>query len=213
MAVWTIDAQPEAGGRAIAGELAARAGVPLIDHQFAVALALSFGISVQAASAYEHQLSTMTRHGLVVGMASSVAPGVAAELCRVERAREVLNRVACEAARGSCVIFGRCAFEALADHPGAIHVHLRAPFAWRVERAAAAHLVARTNARRELRRIERRQRRLARWLLRYRRRAAPFHVVCDVSRLSETAIVEMLLAVGGQAGAQLNAALRREAGG
>src|SRR5205809_815204 len=50
MTVWTIDAEPGAGGHAIARELAHRAGVPLVDEQFTLALALDLSMSVEAAA-------------------------------------------------------------------------------------------------------------------------------------------------------------------
>jgi Cytidylate kinase-like family len=198
MTVWTIDAEPGTGGRAIARELAHRADVPLVDEQFTLALAIDLGTSVEAAREYERAVPWMVRHALLIGMAARPGPEMALELRRLEDARQAVGRVVREAARTPCVIFGRCAFELLASHPGALHARLWAPLRWRVERAARSGCSSTAVARRRLIRAERDRLRANRWLLRRRGPDAPVHVVCDASRLSPTAIVELLLAAAGR---------------
>ena len=198
MTVWTIDAEPGSGGRAVARELAHRAGVPLVDEQFTLALALDLGTSVEAAREYERAVPWLVRHALMVGMAARPGPEMALELRRLEDARQAVTRVVREAARTPCVLFGRCAYELLAAHPGALHARIWAPLQWRIERAARNGCSSTAAARRRLIRAERDRLRANRWLLRRRSPETPVHVVCDASRLSPFAIVELLLAAGGR---------------
>ena len=198
MTVWTIDAEPGTGGRAIARELAHRADVPLVDEQFTLALAIDLGTSVEAAREYERAVPWLVRHALLVGMAARPGPEMALELRRLDDARRAVGRVVHEAARTPCVIFGRCAFELLASHPGALHARLWAPLQWRVERVARTRCSSLGEARRRLIRAERDRLRANRWLLRRRGPATPVHVACDASRLAPEAIVELLLAAAGR---------------
>jgi Cytidylate kinase-like family len=198
MTVWTIDAEPGTGGHAIARELAHRAGVPLVDDQFPLALALDLGTSVKAAREYERAMPWVVRHALLIGMSARPGPELAHELRRLEDARHAVGRVVQEAARTPCVIFGRCAYELLGSHPGALHARIWAPLAWRIERAARNGCSSTAEARRLLIRAERDRLRANRWLLRRRGPETPVHVACDASRLAPEAIVELLLAAAGR---------------
>jgi cytidylate kinase len=198
MTVWTIDAEPGTGGRAIARELAHRADVPLVDEQFTLALAIDLGTSVEAAREYERAVPWVVRHALMVGMAARPGPEMALELRRLEDARQAVGRVVHEAARTPCVIFGRCAYELLGSHPGALHARIWAPLAWRIERTARNGCSSTAEARRRLIRAERDRLRANRWLLRRRGPQTPVHVACDASRLAPEAIVELLLAAAGR---------------
>jgi len=200
MTVWTIDAEPGSGGEAVARRLAERANVPLVDGQFAVAVALALGTTVAAGRELEATTARgLVRWGLVLGMSYRGAPELAAELSRIERCRSVVERAAQQAARRPCVILGHGAYVALADHPGARHVSIRAPRRWRARRLAAERCVPVGSARRELARSDRRRRVAARRLAGAGADdASRFHLVCDASRLSEDQLVDMLLLLGGQ---------------
>jgi cytidylate kinase len=198
MTVWTIDAEPGTGGHAIARELAHRAGIPLVDEQFSLALALDLGTTVAAAREYERAAPWVVRHALLIGMSARPGPELALELRRLDDARQAVGRVVHEAARTPCVIFGRCAYELLGSHPGALHARLWAPLQWRIERAARNGCSSTAEARRRLIRAERDRLRANRWLLRRRGPATPVHVACDASRLAPEAIVELLLAAAGR---------------
>jgi cytidylate kinase len=198
MTVWTIDAEPGSGGHAIARGLAHRADVPLVDDQFTLALALDLGTSVKAAREYERAVPWLVRHALLIGMSARPGPEMALELRRLDDAREAVARVVREAARTPCVIFGRCAYELLGSHPGALHARIWAPLQWRIERAARNGCSSTAAARRYLIRAERDRLRANRWLLRRRGPETPVHVSCDASRLPPEAIVELLLAAAGR---------------
>jgi cytidylate kinase len=198
MTVWTIDAELGTDGTEIARGVAKRAGVPLVDRQFALALALALGMTVDdARELNEEGNRTLVRAGLIAGMITPVGPLAAAELSRLDRRREVLSSTARKAATAPCVIVGRCAYAILADHPAALHVRIVAPRRWRARHLASTACIPLRRARRELARSERRRRSMARQIFgRNGRSAAGFHIVLDASRLAPDAMVDLLLAVG-----------------
>jgi hypothetical protein len=91
---------------------------------------------VKAAREYERAVPWVVRHALLIGMSARPGPEMALELRRLDDARDAVTRVVREAARTPCVIFGRCAYELLGSHPGALHARIWAPLQWRIERAA-----------------------------------------------------------------------------
>ena len=198
MTVWTIDAEPASGGEAVARRLAEQADVPLVDGQFALAVALALGTTVAAGRELEGASARgVVRWGLVLGMSYRGAPELAAELSRIERCRSVVEEAARRARKygGSLIT----AYAVLADHPGARHVSIRAPREWRARRLAAERCTTVATARRELARADGRRRAAARAL------AGPgagdasrFHLVCDASRLTEDELVHVLLLLGGR---------------
>ena len=103
-----------------------------------------------------------------------------------------------QAARGSAVVVANAAFAAFAEHPGALHVRLRAPFSWRVEEVRRRDLVDAERAKRIVRHDDHLQRNWVRALYHVDvDNPAGFGLVIDASRLSRDRIVEMLLASGG----------------
>jgi len=200
MTIWTIDAEPGAGGCEVARRLAKRARVPLVDGWLTTALALEFGTTIGDTQLMEEVASSrLVRCGLAVGLTTRLAPELAHELELRGRCRAALELAVQEAARAPCVILGHCAYAALADHPGVLHVRIRAPRKWRVRQLAADRVLPLPRAGREIDRADRRQRHAARRI--FDRRAgdpASFHVVCDASRLAVDTIVDLLLLLGGR---------------
>jgi hypothetical protein len=198
MTVWTIDAEPYAGGLAVARELAVRAGIPLIDEQFSIALALDLGTTVADARAVERAAAgRLVRLGLLFGASTRCAPELTRELERLRRCRDLFDEVARDASRLPCVIFGRQAYAVLADHPGARHVSIHAPREWRARQLAASSCVPLAEARRRVARADRLRRAgVHRPVFRTLEDWRAFHVVCDASRLTPSTIVELLLALG-----------------
>jgi Cytidylate kinase-like family len=201
MSVWTIDAETGCSGRQIARRLADEACIPLVDCWTAVAARLGFGTTLGEAHVLEETASSrIIRLGLASGLTARMA--LAPELvhglelpgcCRAE-----LERVLQHAARAPCVILGHSASQILVDHPGAVHVLVRAPREWRVRRVAAERFLSIGRAEKEVARAERRRRNAARRIFgRGRGDTDAFHVVCDASRIPSEAIIELLLVVGG----------------
>jgi cytidylate kinase len=197
MTVWTIDAEPGTDGDEIARRVAKRAGVPVVDREFALALGRALELSMEDTRDLDEEGNrTLVRAGLIAGMSTPIGPLAATELAHLDRRRDVLSATARKAATEPCVIVGRCAYAILADHPGALHVQIVAPRRWREHRLAIRQCISLRRARRELVRLERRRRALARQLSGGKsRKAAGFHVVLDASLLTPDAIIDLLLSL------------------
>src|SRR5215475_7743263 len=101
MAIWTISAQPGTPGRAAAAELAAHAGVPLLDRHALVELA----------------------HALALSLATGAGSIEAFRELELRRALPELARtIVHEVSRHPAVILAAGAFACLRDHPAAVHV-------------------------------------------------------------------------------------------
>ena len=202
MAVWTIAAQEGTGGARVARELAAAAGVPLIDRQelgrFAHELDSTFPLDDDLARRLGGRFNA-----LALNTAISVGSTDAFSELQLQQAlpglgRAVLAQVACS----PCVIYSPAVFAALSDHPSAVHVHLRAPLEWRIAAYQREHLVDRRHAEKALKHDDQRTHAWVRSLYRVDiDDARHFSLVLDASRFSCERLVETLLAAGGvQAG-------------
>lgn len=189
--MWTISAQIGTGGEQIAAELAERAGVPLLDRH-----ALAAGVEeIGDVDSVEQRLCGRLN---AVGLTFALTTG-AAEAYRELRLRRDLpalgRRLLADATRQPAVVLAHAAFAALGDHPSAVHVRLRAPFAWRVEAVRRAELLDRERAERHVRRDDQLHAAWARAL--YQADLddpAAFTLVLDASRLAPDRIVDVLLA-------------------
>jgi len=192
--VWTIDAEPGIDGLRIALDLAEQVGVPVIEGQLVVGAALAVDTTVADVLDLERAAAgRLRRFALALGMSTRAAPELARELQRIKDGKAALERAAKAAAREPCVIVGRCAFVTLRQHPGAVHVRIRAPRDWRAGRRAAEGCVSLHEARRAIAREDRARRAAMR---RVHGQAADdvsaFHLVCDASRVPHASIVELL---------------------
>jgi len=195
MAIWTISAQPGTPGRAAAAELAAHAGVPLLDRHALVALAheLEPGLAV------DDDVET-----LVCGRLNALALSLATGAGSIEAFRELELRRALpelartivhEVSRHPAVILAAGAFACLRDHPAAVHVRLHAPREWRIDEHARHELVDRSHAARAIDHDDHAQRELVRGL--YRLDVDDprlYSLVVDASRFPVDRILELLLA-------------------
>jgi cytidylate kinase len=96
------------------------------------------------------------------------------------------------------VVLGRAGFAVLAEHTGACHLRLIAPFEWRARRHAAETLTPIEAARQAVLHDDHQRCVYAKRL--YGKdldEMANFTVVCDASRLTRSAIVEIALAAAG----------------
>ena len=200
MPVWTISSQTGTGDAAIAVELAARARVPLFDREMLATLASSLEPSLASSDLDDLEERVGGRlNALALSAAiTSGSPAAFQELQLRQTLPSLGRAVLRQAARGSAVVVANAAFAALAEHPGALHVRLRAPFRWRVEEVRRRDLVDAERAKRVVRHDDQLQRHWVRAL--YDADVddpAGFGLVIDASRLSRERIVEMLLAAGG----------------
>jgi cytidylate kinase-like protein len=197
--IWTISAQASVGGAAIAADLAAAAGVALFDRRGFVELAERTCIELPNVDDVQERICG--RGALALSLATGTGAGAAAAFSELKLRRELPTlgrRLIAEAARQSCVIESSAAFAALEDHPGAVHVRIRAPFAWRVAEYQRAELVDRHHAEKALRHADRLEHAWVKFLYGVEvDDVSRYGLVVDASRLPRDRIVETLAAVGG----------------
>lgn len=198
MAVWTVSWQEGSGGDEVAQLLAERAEVPLVDREAVTAVARRFGWTTEQASAYERHLpGPVNRLALSLGLGLWASVATVEELDRPKTLAEAVDLVYAHAARWPCVLLGRGGFAILADHPGCVHVRIRAPLSWRIERLARSEYVSRREARERIVRDDRMRAGYVKLLY-----AADiddpsqFDLICDASRFSRDALVDLLLLAG-----------------
>jgi hypothetical protein len=203
MAVWTIAAQEGTGGERIAAELAASAGVPLLDRHSLALFAHELDpeeLEVEDFEEIEERIGGRLRT-LAFSMAITTGPAAAAALQELQlrhKLPELGRAVIGEAARQPCVILAPAAFAALPQHPGAIHVRLRAPLASRIALYQREHLVDRGCAEKAIKHDDHIKHALVRSL--YHAELDDdrhFALVLDASRFTPERVVEILLATGG----------------
>jgi cytidylate kinase len=201
MTVWTISAEQGTGGVAIATELAARAGVPLLDRKelAAVAHAVDPELETEDADELEERVGGRLNAFALGAAMISGSPEAFRELQLRKTLPELGRAVLRETARCPAVVLAHGGFAILADHPSAVHVRLRAPFAWRVAEVQRCDLLDRERAKRLVRHDDHLQRSWVRTLY-HADLDDPgnFGLVVDVSRLGRDQVVELLLAAGGQ---------------
>ncbi len=200
MAVWTISAQEGTPGDRVAGELAASAGVPLYDRLGLAELARGMELEIPELEGIEERFCGRYSHLLLMAAGAAAVPETISELKLREGLPELGRQVLGEAARSACVIDAAAAFAVLPDHPSAVHVRLRAPYAHRVAAYQREHLVDRHHAEKAVKHADHLQRAWVRTLYHLDvEDGSRYTVVLDTSRLSLDRLVEILFAAGGAA--------------
>lgn len=195
MRVWTVSWQEGTGGEAFAQRLAAAAGVPLVDQQAIEMIASALKMRAEDVPGLERHLPGPLNRW-AISLAATVNADAVSALQLVPTLRAVTEHVVRAAARSSSVLVGRGGFAILADHPGAYHLRLRAPLAWRVERYAAERLVSRAEAERLVRADDHEKHAYIRRLYQLEiDDPAGFTLVCDASRLDLDLLVEVALSL------------------
>jgi len=197
MTVWTISAQEGTGGTRVAAELAAAAGVPLLDREALAVLAHEVDPALPELEELEGRFGRFT----MLSLSAALSVGSAEAFQEVELRHKLpdLGRaVLGEAARSSCVIYVPAAFAALSDHPSAIHVRLCAPLDCRIASYQREQLVDRRCAEKALKRDDHRRQAWVKSLYRVDiDDARRFSLVLDTSRFTPERVVEILLSAGG----------------
>jgi Cytidylate kinase-like family len=199
MRVWTISAEAGAGGERVAADLAAAAGVPLLDFKALSSLMPEeLGDVPDLAHLEERVGGRLNAIGLSLAM---IGTGSALALSELEFRRtlpELGRAVLGEAARSSCVILAQSAFLGLRDHVSAIHVRIHAPLEWRIDAYRRDNVVDRAAAERAVKHDDHMTRTWVKTM--YHANIddyALFSVVVDASRFSMERLVEMLVAAAG----------------
>ncbi|HZQ65119.1 MAG TPA: cytidylate kinase-like family protein [Gaiellaceae bacterium] len=199
MAVWTISAQAGTGGTEIGAALAEAAGVDLLDRRALAELARRLDPAFpEAVDDLEERVGGRLN---LVALSMAMTTGLP-DAFRELQLRKVLpslgRAVVAEAARRPCVILASAGFAALAEHPSAVHVRVRAPFAWRVGAYRRTCVVDRRQAEKAIRHDDHVQQAWVRSLYHVDvDDPSRFSVVVDASRLATERIVDLLLAAGG----------------
>jgi cytidylate kinase len=203
--VWTISAQEGTGGTPVAAELAAAAGVRLLDREALAVLAHEVDPALPELEELEGRFGRFT----MLSLSAALSVGSAEAFHEVELRHKLpdLGRaILGEAARSSCVIYVPAAFAALSDHPSAIHVRLCAPLDRRIASYQRERLVDRRCAEKALKRDDHR---IQAWVKSLYRvdidDARRFSLVVDTSRFTTERLVETLLTAGGVQAALLAA--------
>jgi hypothetical protein len=202
VAVWTISAQEGAGGDRIAAGLAAAAGIPLLGRNELAAIAHEIDPAHLRAEDFEEIERRLGGRlsALAFNMAITTGAGSAAlqELQFRHKLPELGRAILAKAAQQPCVILAPAAFAALAEHPRAIHVRLRAPVGCRIAAYQHDHLVDRACAEKTIKRDDHARRDWVRSLFQVEiEDDRHFALVLDTSRFTAERSIEILLATGG----------------
>ena len=187
---WQIGIDGERVG-ALVGE---RLGLPVVDNEVVDAVMEALRTGRAEAADMERFVPTWGATLAVSLLATAGMAAARADLIRAECAHAAAESVLREAAKHSCVIMGRGGFALLADHPGACHVRLAAPAAWRVARLAACECLP---AERAERLVEADDRNRAGFVRHYydRRLDDPgnFHLVLAAERFRPEQLAEVIV--------------------
>jgi len=196
MRVWTISAEAGVGGERVAADLAAAAGVSLMDFKALSGMAPDLLGGVPDLADLEERVGgRLNAIGLSLAM---IGNGSALALSELEFRRtlpELCRAVLGEAARSSCVILSQSAFLGLRDHASAIHVRIHAPLEWRIDAYHRDNVVDRGAAERAVKHDDHMTRTWVKTM--YHANLddySLFSVVVDASRFSTQRVVAMLLA-------------------
>jgi cytidylate kinase len=195
MTVITLSWQLGIAGEQIGELLGERLGLPVVNRQIVAAIMRALHLRAPAAEATERLVP-----GWQIEMSAGLSEwfGVAelrTALGQAEQAHRTTERLLHEAARQPCVLVGRGGFAALADHPGARHVRLSAPRAWRIDRVAAEHVVSHGEAaRRELADDRMRRAYVEHYYGRRLDDPANFHLVIAADRFTPDEVADIVVA-------------------
>ena len=203
MTIWTISAQAGTGGDRIAAELAASAGVPLLDRQTLARFAHDLNpdeLEVEDIEQIEELFGGRLRM-LALSTAMTTAAVAAVALPEIQlrsRLPELGRAVFKEVARQPCVILSPAAFAALAEHPAALHVRIHAPLESRIAAYQRDHVVDRGRAEKAISHDDHVKSALVRSLYHVSMDDDRlFGLVLDSSRFTPERLIEILLAAGG----------------
>ena len=149
----TIGRQFGSGGREIGKKVAEALGVPYYDKELLVVAAQESGLSHQFLESYDEKPTNSFFYSLVMGQQNLLAghQGTTVEQLAAKAQREAVLAVA---AKGSCVIVGRCADYFLRDMPGLVRVFVCADWDERVARIVRRDGVSEKEAQEKMRRMD-----------------------------------------------------------
>lgn len=151
--VVTIAREYGSGGREIGKRLAERFGIPFYDKELIDMAAQEEGVTVADVASREQNIPSHLLYEMV--MQDFTAP-LEKSLSRDDALFVVQSRIVRKlAAKGSCVIIGRCANYVLRDYPNCFKVFVHADYDSKLERVITEYHESREQAIEDLERVDR----------------------------------------------------------
>lgn len=138
--VITISRQFGSGGRAIAQKLATKLSIPFYDKELISIAAKESGISPEVFKDIDETAANSLLYSLSMGMYSFNGPLAMGDLPVNDKLYILQHQIIKElAAKGPCVIVGRCADYVLKENPHCVNVYIYADMEYRKKRAVVVH--------------------------------------------------------------------------
>ncbi len=149
----TIGRQFGSGGREIGKKVAQALDVPYYDKEILAVAAQESGLSQEFLKSYDEKPTNSFLYSLVMGQ-QRLAPGMPGHTVEQLAANAQREAVLSVAAKGSCVIVGRCADYILRDKPGLVRVFVSADWDARVQRVCRRDGVTEKEAVEKIRKMD-----------------------------------------------------------
>ena len=149
----TIGRQFGSGGREIGKKVAQALDIPYYDKEILAVAAQESGLSHEFLKSYDEKPTNSFLYSLVMGQ-QRLSPGMAGNTVEQLAANAQREAVLSVAAKGSCVIVGRCADYILRDKPGLVRVFVSADHAARIQRVCRRDGVSEKEAEEKLRKMD-----------------------------------------------------------
>ena len=148
----TIGRQFGSGGREIGKKVAQALNIPYYDKELLAVAAKESGLSLEFLRSFDEKHSSSFLYSLVMGHQGFVsAPGATVDQMAANAQRDAVR---CVAAKGSCVIVGRCADYILRDKPGLLRVFVWADDDARIRRVCRRDGITEKEAEARLRKVD-----------------------------------------------------------
>ena len=129
----TIGRQFGSGGREIGKKVAQALDIPYYDKEILAVAAQESGLSQEFLKSYDEKPTNSFLYSLVMGQ-QRLSPGMAGNTVEQLAANAQREAVLSVAAKGSCVIVGRCADYILRERADVLNVFIHAPISYRADR-------------------------------------------------------------------------------
>ena len=149
----TIGRQFGSGGREIGKKVAQALDIPYYDKEILAVAAQESGLSQEFLKSYDEKPTNSFLYSLVMGQ-QRIAPGMQGNTVEQLAANAQREAVLSVAAKGSCVIVGRCADYILRDKPGLVRVFVCAGHDARIQRVMRRDGVTEREAEDKLRKMD-----------------------------------------------------------
>lgn len=154
----TIGRQFGSGGREVGKRVASSLGIPFYDKELLAVAAKESGLSAQFLEDYDEKPTNSLLYSIVVGQSHMLMHGnghVSVEQMASRAQRDAVESVA---AKGSCVIVGRCADYILREEPGLVRVFISASEEHRIRHICERDGMTEDKAADKLRRMDKARR-------------------------------------------------------